>query len=93
MEILEWFTLLKHLNKSGPSPLLNVAAYWQSSITKVCAKKLSQTFANNTGNGGRGMGLRIHLRYCMLLEAPTLKYTLRRLPYKECLGNYCLSDR
>ena len=51
-------------NKSGPSPLLNVAVYWQSSDTRTCVKKLSQILANNTDNGGRGIGLRIYVKYC-----------------------------
>ena len=51
-------------SKSGPSPLINVAASWKSSNTKACAKKLSQMLANNNDNGGRGIGLRLHVRYC-----------------------------
>ena len=51
-------------NKSGPSPLLNVAVYWQSSDTETCVTKLSQILANNIDNGGRGIGLRIYVRYC-----------------------------
>ena len=42
-------------NKSGSSPLLNVAVYWQSSDTETCVKKLSQILANNIDNGGRGL--------------------------------------
>ena len=52
-------------NKSDPFPLLKVAAYWQSSNTKACTKKLSQIFANNIDNGERGIGLRIYVRYCL----------------------------
>ena len=44
-------------NKSDPSPLLNVAAYWKSSNTKASVKSLSQILANNIDNGGRGIGL------------------------------------
>ena len=51
-------------NKSGPSPLLNVAVYWKSSNTKACANRLSQILANNIDNGGRGIGLRIYVGYC-----------------------------
>ena len=51
-------------NKLGPFPLLNVAAYWHSSNTEACAKKLSQILANNIDNEGRGIGLRIYVRYC-----------------------------
>ena len=51
-------------NKSDPSPLLNVAVYWQSSNTETCVKKLPQILANNIDNGGRGIGLRIYVRYC-----------------------------
>ena len=54
-------------NKSGPSPLLNVAVYWQSSDTETCVKKLSQILANNIDNGGRGIGLRIYVRCCRYL--------------------------
>ena len=41
-------------NKSAPSPLLNVAAYCQSSNIEACAKKLSRVLANNIEYGGRG---------------------------------------
>ena len=51
-------------NKSGPSPLLNVAGYWKSSNSEACTKKLSQILANNIDNGGRGFPLRIDVRYC-----------------------------
>ena len=51
-------------NKEGPFLLLNVAVYWQSSSTEACAKKLSQILANNIDNGGRRIGIRIHVRYC-----------------------------
>ena len=53
-------------NKSGPSPLLNAAVYWQGIDTKTCAKKLSQILANNTDGGGREIGLRIYVSYCSL---------------------------
>ena len=49
-------------NKLGPSPLLNVAVYWQSSNTKACANIPSQTLAI-TFLWGRGIGLRIYVRY------------------------------
>ena len=42
-------------DKSGPFPLLNVAGYWKSSNTEVCAKKLSQMLANNIDHRGRGL--------------------------------------
>ena len=62
-------------NKLDPCSPLNVAAYWQNSQTKACAKKLSQIFANNIDNGGRGIGLRICGRYCSFLSLhATLKY-------------------
>ena len=72
-QVNSWKNLWKFLNgplcgnKSGPFPLLNVAAYWQSSDTEACAKKLSQIPANNVDNGGRGIGLRIYVRYCRFL--------------------------
>ena len=40
---------------ADPSPLLNVAVYWQSSNTKSCTKKLPQILANNVDKGGRGL--------------------------------------
>ena len=56
-------------NKSAPPRLpfilLNVVVYWQSSNTEACAKKLSQILANNTDNGGRGIGLTIYVWYCL----------------------------
>ena len=63
LEILEWSTLQK---KSGFFPLLNVAAYWQSSDTKACAKKLSHILANKINHGGRGIGLRVYVRHCRI---------------------------
>ena len=53
-----------HGNKSGPFPLLNIAAYWKSSDSKACTKKLSQIRTTNNDNGGRGSSLRIYVRYC-----------------------------
>ena len=61
LKILEWSTLQKWIRLS---PLLIVAVYWQSSNTKACPKKLSQILTNNIYNGGRGIGLRIYVRYC-----------------------------
>ena len=52
-------------NKSGPSPLLNVAAYWKTSNTEACAKKLSQILVGNIDNRGRVVGVRICVRYCL----------------------------
>ena len=52
--------------KSGPSPLLNVAVYWRSNDTETCVKKMSQILANNIDNGGRGIGLRIDVKYWSL---------------------------
>ena len=54
-------------NKSGPFPLLNIAVYWQSSNIEACSKKLSQKLGNNIDSGGRGIGLRIYVRYCSFL--------------------------
>ena len=45
--------------------MLNLAAYWKSSNTETCAKKLSQIFANNNNNGynwRQDIGLRIYMR-------------------------------
>ena len=42
------------------NPLLNVAAYWQSSDTEACVNKLSQILANNIDNGRS----RIYVRCC-----------------------------
>ena len=69
-QVNSWKTLWKFWNgplfrnKLALFPLLNVAAYWQSSNTEACAKKLSQILVNNIDNGGRGIGLRIYVRYC-----------------------------
>ena len=69
-QVNSWKNLWKFLNgplcksKSDPFPLLNVAEYWKSSNTETCAKTLSQIFANNIDNRGRGIGLRIYVRYC-----------------------------
>ena len=61
-------------NKSGPSPLLHVAAYWQSSNTKACAKKLSQLLTNNIDDWGRRVGLRIYVRYCRKKKLKKAKF-------------------
>ena len=58
-------------NKLGPSPLLNVVVYWQSSSTEACTKKLSQILANNIDNGGREVGLRIYVGYCKMRDLLT----------------------
>ena len=50
-------------NKSSPFLLLNVTAYWQSSNSEACAKKLPQIVANNVDNGGRGIGLKVYVRF------------------------------
>ena len=47
----------------APFPLLNVATHWKSSNIEACAKKLSQILANNIDNGGRGVSLRIDVRF------------------------------
>ena len=65
MKNLEWSTLR---NKSGPFPLIKVAVYRQSSNTEACAKKLSQILANKINNGGRGIGLRIYVRYFSYMQ-------------------------
>ena len=41
--------------KSGPSPLLNSTAYWKSSNTRACAKKLSQILAKTIDNKEKGL--------------------------------------
>ena len=74
-------------NKSGPFPVLNVAAYCKSSITEACVKTLSQILANNIDNGGRGIRLRIYVRYCLkqlmknvgALEKPGIFFSLNSL--------------
>ena len=50
-------------NKSGPSPLLDVSAYWKSSNTYVWSKKLSHILANNFDNWLMEVGLKTYLRY------------------------------
>ena len=52
-------------NKSGPSRLLNVAAYWKNINTDACAKKLSQILVNNTDKGGRWICVRTYVSYCL----------------------------
>ena len=41
-------------NKSGPFPLLNIAAYLQNSNAEAFAKKLSQILTNSIDNRGKG---------------------------------------
>ena len=36
-------------------PLLNFAAYWKSTNSEACTKKLSQILANNIDKGGGGL--------------------------------------
>ena len=50
--------------KTDSSTLLNVAGCWKKSNAKACNNKLSQILANNIDNGGKGVGLRIYVRYC-----------------------------
>ena len=40
-------------NKSGPFPLLNIAAYLQNSYVEAFVKKLSQILTNSIDNGGK----------------------------------------
>ena len=61
-------------NKSGPFPLLNVAAYWKSSNTEACPKNLSQILANNIDNGERRSGLRIYMRYYILFRICSIQW-------------------
>ena len=66
-QVNSWKSLWKFWN----GPLCN----WQSSDTETCVKKLSQILANNIDNGGRGIGLRIYVRYCssyLLLTSSTI---------------------
>ena len=77
-------------NKSGPSPLLNVAVYRQSSNTEACAKKLSQILANNIDNGGRGIGLRIYVRYCIGFKWLTKSMETIKLYKRSFSRCYCL---
>ena len=42
-------------NKSGPSPLLNVVVYWQSSNAEACANQLSQILSKIVDEWGRGL--------------------------------------
>ena len=72
-------------NKSGPSPLLNLAAYEKSSNIKACAKELSQTLANNSDNGVRGIDLRIYVRYC-LKKLMKSKRVFGKTWHSSCLG-------
>ena len=53
------------INQASP-PYSNFAVYWKSSNTEACATKLSKVLANNIGNRGREIGLRIYVRYCNL---------------------------
>ena len=71
LEILESFTLEQYIT---PLPILKVAVYWKSSNTKACARKLSQIIANNIGNRGRGISLKIYVRYCNYELRICLKY-------------------
>ena len=61
-------------NKSDPFPLPNVVAYWKSITTEACAKKLYQILANNIDNGGRGIGLKIYVRYCSFFCHSNLRW-------------------
>ena len=80
-QVNSWKNLWKLLNgplcgnKSGPFPLLNVAAYWQSSDTEACAEKLSQILADNIDNGGGG--LVSEFMWCIAYGALLLQMALR----------------
>ena len=73
MEILEWPTLQKKIRSL---PLLSVAAYWKSSNAEACAKKLSQIHANKIKNEGKGVGLKIYMRYCSSKSENYLNYVV-----------------
>ena len=49
----------------GPSPYSFFTAYWKSSNTKACVKNLSHILASNIDNGGKEIGLKIYVRYCL----------------------------
>lgn len=53
--------------KNGPL-CTNNSVYWYSSNTEACAEKLSQIRANNVDNGGRGIGPKNYVRYCLKKE-------------------------
>ena len=54
-----------------PQPLINVAAYCKTSNNEACTKKLSQILANNIDIGGKMIGLRIYVRYCISRNGKT----------------------
>ena len=52
------------INQAPPAyPMLQYIG--RVAIVKLEPKKLSQILANNIDNVGRGIGLRIYLRYCL----------------------------
>ena len=81
-QLNSWKNLWKFWNgrlyrsKSGPSPLLSVVVYWQSSNTEAWAKKLSQILANNIYNWRKGIDLRIYVRYWAIETNPTSPLTI-----------------
>ena len=47
-----------------PSPYSMLQYIGRVATPKLLPRKLSQILANNIDNGGRGIGLRIYVRYC-----------------------------
>ena len=50
------------------------AELWKSNNTKACAKKLFQILANDIDNEGRGIFLKIYVKYCMHFNIDLFKY-------------------
>ena len=48
-----------------PSPYSIFTTYWKSSNTKACVKNLSRILASNIDNGGKEIGLKSYVRYCL----------------------------
>ena len=53
------------MGKGGSSPLLNVAAYWESSNNRSLCQETVSDICKQHWSWGRGIGFRIYVRYCL----------------------------
>ena len=84
-------------NRSGLFCLHNVAAYWKSSNTEACAKKLSQILANNIDNwggvGAGGGGEDWSHNFCQVLHTVTWHFDHAALRNNEAVKSYNSTSR
>ena len=68
-------------NKSGPFPLLNVAAYWNTSNPEDCAKKLFQILVNNIAHAEFMRGIVVLIGKNKMTYCKTFLSLTRKTPF------------